>query len=47
MKFIDLESDESITTEPRQVKAAYQKEIKDLITLYKNQCRKNKIDFIK
>ena len=46
VKFIDLESDESITTDPRQVKAAYQKEIKDLIASYKNQCRKNKIDFI-
>ena len=46
VKFIDLESDESITTDPRQVKIAYQKEIKDLIASYKNQCRKNKIDFI-
>ena len=46
VKFIDLESDESITTDPRQVKVAYQKEIKDLIASYKNQCRKNKIDFI-
>ena len=46
VKFIDLESDESITTDPRQVKAAYQKEIKDLVDSYKNQCRKNKIDFI-
>ena len=46
VKFIDLESDESITTDPRQVKAAYQKEIKDLVASYKNQCRKNKIDFI-
>ena len=46
VKFIDLESDESIITDPRQVKAAYQKEIKDLIASYKNQCRKNKIDFI-
>ena len=46
VKFIDLESDESITTDPRQVKAAYQKEIKDLVASYKNQCRKNKIDLI-
>ena len=46
VKFIDLESDESIITDPRQVKAAYQKEIKDLVASYKNQCRKNKIDFI-
>tara|TARA_Y100000590_G_C15629730_1_gene980746 strand:+ start:104 stop:1000 length:897 start_codon:yes stop_codon:yes gene_type:complete len=44
--FIDLETDDSITVDPRQIRKQYKKAMSIFCNEYKKQCRKNNIDFI-
>ncbi len=43
--FEDLETNQTIETEPWQINQSYEKEIKDLIKYYKTECSINKIDY--
>jgi uncharacterized protein (DUF58 family) len=43
--FQDLETNQTIETEPWQVNQSYEKEMKDLIKYYKTECSINKIDY--
>ena len=45
-QFVDLETKETITTDPWHIKDAYKKEIQDFCDYFKFNCRKNKIDYI-
>ena len=46
INFIDLEDNEAIKTDPRQIKSAYQKAYSDFCNQYKTECRKNNIDYV-
>ena len=43
--FEDLETNQTIETEPWQINQSYEKEMKDLIKYYKTECSINKIDY--
>ena len=43
--FEDLETNQTIETEPWQINQSYEKEMKDLIKYYKTECAINKIDY--
>ena len=43
--FEDLETNQSIETEPWQINQAYKKEMDELIKYYKTECSINKIDY--
>lgn len=45
-RFRDLESGSVITTEPWQIKSAYQQVMADFQKLYKKECRKQNIDYV-
>ena len=47
MKFVDLESSESILTDPRHIKFDYIKAVSSFCDNYKTECEKNKIDYIR
>ena len=44
-QFIDLETNESITTDPWHIKEAYQKGMQNFCNEIKINCRKNKVDY--
>ncbi len=46
INFIDLEDNEAIKTDPRQIKSAYQKAYSGFCNQYKAECRKNNIDYV-
>ena len=46
INFIDLENNEMIKTDPRQIKSAYRKAYSDFCNQYKLECRKNNIDYV-
>ena len=43
--FEDLETNQTVETEPWQINQSYEKEMKDLIKYYKTECSINKIDY--
>ena len=45
-KFVDMESDEEITTDPWHIKNDYKNLILDVQKYYKRNCRLNKIDYV-
>tara|TARA_A100001037_G_C15093325_1_gene610224 strand:- start:148 stop:1044 length:897 start_codon:yes stop_codon:yes gene_type:complete len=45
VNFIDSENEESIVTDPRQIQVDYKESVKKFITAFKNNCRKNRIDY--
>ena len=45
-KFVDMESDEEITTDPWHIKNDYKNLILDIQKYYKRNCRLNKIDYV-
>ena len=45
-KFIDLETDEEIITDPRQIKNEYKKSMSAFCEKYRLECTQNNIDFI-
>ena len=47
IKFIDLETDESIVTDPDHIKFDYKNAVKSFFYNYKKECEKNKIDYVK
>ena len=47
IKFIDLENNESITTDPRHIKSDYKKAFNQFCNTYQLECKKNNIDYIK
>ena len=44
-QFIDLETNETITTDPWHIKEDYQAEIENFCNSLKVNCRKNKVDY--
>ena len=46
INFIDLENQQTIQTDPRQIKSAYKKAYSDFCNQYKMECRKNNIDYV-
>jgi len=46
INFIDLENNNMIKTDPRQIKSAYKKTFLAFCNKYKLECRKNNIDYI-
>ncbi|MBI45468.1 MAG: DUF58 domain-containing protein [Candidatus Marinimicrobia bacterium] len=46
VNFIDLENNDSMKTDPRQIKSAYQKAYSNFCNQYKNECSKNNIDYV-
>ena len=45
-RFRDLESKQEITTDPWHIKSDYQTNMKKFINYFKNNCRKNNIDYV-
>ena len=45
-RFRDLESNQEITTDPWHIKSDYQASMKKFINYFKNNCRKNNIDYV-
>ena len=45
-KFVDMESDEEITTDPWHIKNDYKNLILDIQKYYRRNCRLNKIDYV-
>jgi len=45
-RFKDMESEETITTEPWQIKTDYKKLINNIQQLYRKQCREQLIDYV-
>ncbi|MBT3217378.1 MAG: DUF58 domain-containing protein [Candidatus Marinimicrobia bacterium] len=45
-KFLDLETGETITTEPWQIRTAYKELIKDVQNKYRKECQNRKIDYV-
>ena len=46
INFIDLENDDRIETDPRQISSIYKKAYADFCDTYKLECRKNNIDYV-
>ena len=46
VNFVDLENNEKIQTDPRQIKSAYNRAYSDFCNKYKMECRKNNIDYV-
>ena len=46
INFLDIETDNSIITDTRQIKDQYNKAFNDFCSFYKNKCSLNKIDYI-
>ena len=46
LNFIDLENNDTIQTDPRQIKSLYKKAYSDFCDKYKMECRKNNIDYV-
>ena len=46
VRFKDLESNQEIITDPRQLQKKYRKKIKEFINFYKTQCGKHRIDYV-
>ena len=47
MKFVDLENNKTILTDPRHIKFDYIKAVSSFCDNYKTECEKNKIDYIR
>jgi hypothetical protein len=45
-KFLDLETGETISTEPWQIRTAYKELIKDVQNKYRKECQNRKIDYV-
>ena len=45
-KFVDLETNESILTNPKHIKLDYNNAVKTFLNYYKIECEKNKIDYV-
>jgi len=45
-RFIDLESKQQLSTEPRHIQEAYRILVQQFIARYKNQCRAHRIDYV-
>ena len=46
INFIDVENSQSVLTDTRQIKDKYNKAFKEFCDYYKNECLKNKIDYV-
>ena len=46
INFIDLENDEKLIVDSRQIKSNYNKAFNKFCSYYKNQCLKNNIDYV-
>ena len=46
VRFKDMESGQEIVTDPRQLKKSYQKQFNKFMNFYKQNCGKNRIDYI-
>ena len=46
INFIDVENSQSVLTDTRQIKDKYNKAFKEFCNYYKNECLKNKIDYV-
>jgi len=44
--FKDIETGETITTQPHHIQKAYQQAMKDFLERYKRECRENMIDYV-
>ena len=47
IKFIDLENNESVITDPNHIRLDYKQAVDSFYKTYKKQCEKNKIDYVK
>ena len=43
--FFACENEESIITDPRQIQVDYKESVNKFITTFKNNCRRNRIDY--
>ena len=46
INFIDMENDENLVVDSRQIKSNYNRAFKKFCSYYKNQCLKNNIDYV-
>ena len=46
INFIDMENDEKLIVDSRQIKRNYNKAFNNFCSYYKNQCLKNNIDYV-
>lgn len=44
--FVDMETKEEVLTQPWQIRGEYQREIRDLVQLYKNHCGESRIEYV-
>lgn len=47
INFIDLENNQSVKTDPRHIKSDYNKAFSDFCEIYRSECRKNNIDYVR
>ena len=47
INFIDSENNQSIKTDPRHIKSDYKKAFSDFCEIYRSECRKNNIDYVR
>ena len=44
--FVDMETSEEVLTQPWQIRGEYQREIRDLVQLYKTHCGESRIEYV-
>ena len=47
INFIDSENNQNIKTDPRHIKSDYNKAFSDFCEIYRSECRKNNIDYVR